>query len=214
MIFYASNGGTRTASPRRAVALAPIPMRGNARNFMSTRKTVSKTLRFEIFKRDSFTCQYCGAHPPAIVLEIDHIIPVASGGGNQMDNLISACLNCNRGKSARSLNSIPQSLQAKAKAIKEREAQIKGYSNIMEAKRIRIESEAKLVEEVFSRFHDGYELTEYSLASVRRFIERLGAPVVIDAMETACTASWVRSNNDFKYFCGICWHLIRDGQEI
>ena len=214
MSFYASNGGIRTTFPRRVVTLAPIRMRGHARNNMTSRKNISKTLRFEIFKRDSFTCQYCGSHPPAVVLEIDHIVPVASGGGNEMDNLISACFACNRGKSARSLSSIPQSLQAKAKAIKEREAQIRGYSNIMEARRQRIVSDGEIVNEVYSRFHAGYCLTEYALLSVRKFIEQLGLPYVIEAMETACSARWVRDSNHFKYFCGICWHKVRESQEI
>jgi 5-methylcytosine-specific restriction endonuclease McrA len=42
----------------------------------NTRKPLSKKLRFEVFKRDGFSCQYCGAHPPDVLLEIDHVIPV------------------------------------------------------------------------------------------------------------------------------------------
>lgn len=44
------------------------------------RKAISKKTRFDVFKRDGFTCQYCGAHPPEVVLHIDHIIAVAEGG--------------------------------------------------------------------------------------------------------------------------------------
>lgn len=49
-------------------------------------------------KRDNFTCQYCGAHGAGVVLEVDHIIPISKGGTSDMDNLITACLDCNRGK--------------------------------------------------------------------------------------------------------------------
>lgn len=66
---------------------------------MTKRKPLSKRIRFEVFKRDSFTCQYCGAQPPGVVLECDHIKPVANGGGNSMENLITSCEECNRGKS-------------------------------------------------------------------------------------------------------------------
>ena len=66
---------------------------------MSNRKSLSKKLRFEVFKRDSFTCQYCGRVAPNVVLEIDHIEPVSKGGGNELLNLISSCYECNRGKS-------------------------------------------------------------------------------------------------------------------
>lgn len=64
------------------------------------RKPISKRVRFEIFKRDLFTCQYCGRTPPTVMLEIDHIIPVAEGGGNDGINLTTSCEDCNSGKSS------------------------------------------------------------------------------------------------------------------
>jgi hypothetical protein len=67
------------------------------------RKSTGKKLRFEVFKRDHFTCQYCGAQPPAIVLVADHITPVAGGGETTLENLITACEPCNQGKGDRSL---------------------------------------------------------------------------------------------------------------
>jgi len=54
--------------------------------------------RFEILKRDGFTCQYCGRKPPEVVLEVDHIIAVYNGGTNDRSNLITSCEPCNRGK--------------------------------------------------------------------------------------------------------------------
>ena len=71
---------------------------------MSARKAITKKLRFEIFKRDSFTCQYCGEKAPDVVLNIDHLIPVAAGGTNDILNLIAACFSCNSGKSDRQLS--------------------------------------------------------------------------------------------------------------
>ena len=71
---------------------------------MAERKPISSKIRFEVFKRDSFTCQYCGRSAPNVVLEVDHITPVNGGGGNEMANLITACHDCNRGKGAIPLN--------------------------------------------------------------------------------------------------------------
>lgn len=71
---------------------------------MAERKPLSKSLRFEVFKRDSFTCQYCGAKAPDVILEVDHINPVAEGGTNDILNLITCCRDCNRGKGKRTLN--------------------------------------------------------------------------------------------------------------
>lgn len=62
------------------------------------RKPVSRSLRFEIFRRDGFVCRYCGSRPPDVVLEVDHIDPVANGGTNDEVNLITSCFDCNRGK--------------------------------------------------------------------------------------------------------------------
>lgn len=64
------------------------------------RDPVSKRTRFEVFKRDKFTCQYCGAQAPDVILHCDHIIPVAGGGASDILNLITACSGCNGGKGA------------------------------------------------------------------------------------------------------------------
>lgn len=70
----------------------------------SKRKSFSKKERYEIFKRDNFTCQYCGQEAPDIILEVDHIKPIAEDGSNDLTNLITSCRDCNRGKGARELN--------------------------------------------------------------------------------------------------------------
>ena len=67
---------------------------------MGNRKSLSKRVRFEVFKRDSFSCQYCGAKAPDVVLHVDHIQPVAEGGDNDLLNLVTACVGCNSGKAA------------------------------------------------------------------------------------------------------------------
>jgi hypothetical protein len=73
---------------------------------MAVRKALSKKTRFEIFKRDGFTCRYCGKQPPDIVLVIDHIDPVANGGDNDAMNLVTSCETCNQGKGARLISTI------------------------------------------------------------------------------------------------------------
>lgn len=68
------------------------------------RDPVSKKTRFEVFKRDRFTCQYCGAKAPEVVLHCDHINPVAEGGDSGIMNLVTACAACNGGKGATKLD--------------------------------------------------------------------------------------------------------------
>ncbi len=59
-------------------------------------------IRARIFKRDDYTCQYCGAR--GVKLECDHVVPVALGGGHEDENLATACLRCNRSKGHRILS--------------------------------------------------------------------------------------------------------------
>lgn len=61
---------------------------------------VSRRLRFEILRRDGHTCRYCGAKAPEAALTVDHVIPVALGGGDEPNNLVAACSDCNSGKSS------------------------------------------------------------------------------------------------------------------
>lgn len=49
------------------------------------------SFRFRILQRDNFTCQYCGRKAPAVVLEVDHVVPRANGGSGRATNLITAC---------------------------------------------------------------------------------------------------------------------------
>jgi len=173
----------------------------------SARKPVSKTLRFEVFKRDSFTCQYCGRTPPAVMLECDHIIPVFAGGGNDIDNLVAACFDCNRGKAARSLSAAPQSLSEKAKAIQEAELQLAGYTAIMAAKRDRVEDEAwQVVDELFGKTG----CTNAQLLSIKRFVEKLGLHPVLSAADIARSAKPYSGGPQWRYFCGVCWNKIKD----
>lgn len=171
----------------------------------SARQILSKKLRFEIFKRDNFACQYCGNHPPEIILEVDHINPASNGGENDPDNLITSCFNCNRGKAANLLTSVPQSLRDKAYEVQEREEQIQGYQAIMQARRDRIEAEVFHILRPFLN-DDGSVKRDY-FNGTKRFIERLGYDEVYEAMEIALGAR-ISYGKKYKYFCGVCWNKI------
>ena len=174
-------------------------------------RNVSKRTRFEVFKRDGFVCQYCGAHPPGVLLHVDHILALANGGTNDSDNLITACEPCNAGKGARPLSVAPQSLGDKAADVAEREAQLLGFQAILDARRQRLDDETWRVLEVFyPRRPASVPRDEFN--STKRFIEKLGVHVALDAAETAMAAPDVQSNRRFRYFCGVCWNKVRETQ--
>ncbi len=57
--------------------------------------------REDIFRRDGFSCVYCGVDPrtqPSVTLSVDHVQPRMRGGDNSEGNLVTACVPCNRAK--------------------------------------------------------------------------------------------------------------------
>ena len=94
---------------------------------MGNRKPLSQKIRFEVFKRDCFTCQYCGRMAPDVVLEVDHINPIVNGGDNDILNLITSCFDCNRGKGKRKLSEKEEikKQQEQLKELSEKREQLK-----------------------------------------------------------------------------------------
>lgn len=66
-----------------------------------SRRDIGPKTRFDVLTRDAYRCQYCGAPAPEVRLHVDHIIPVIDGGSDDMDNLVTACQDCNLGKGRR-----------------------------------------------------------------------------------------------------------------
>jgi hypothetical protein len=60
---------------------------------------ISKRRRWRVLQRDNYTCRYCGAFAPLVILEVDHVTPRSRGGSDDMGNLVTACADCNAGKS-------------------------------------------------------------------------------------------------------------------
>jgi 5-methylcytosine-specific restriction endonuclease McrA len=57
--------------------------------------------RRNLFKRDRWTCQYCGVQPGANELTIDHVVPRSQGGTSTWENCALACVTCNKRKADR-----------------------------------------------------------------------------------------------------------------
>lgn len=176
---------------------------------MAERKPISKKQRFDVFKRDAFTCQYCGCTPPSVVLEVDHVHPVSKGGSNQVDNLLTACFDCNRGKSDGLLTSLPESVNEKAALMAEKLDQLKAFQRLVKAKKRMEEGQIDDVEEAFCVHHPDSKFGPKFRHSVRLFIQKIPAHVVVDYMHLACTRI-DRAEDAVKYFCGICWKTIKE----
>lgn len=145
---------------------------------------VSKRTRFEVFKRDKFTCQYCGQKAPEIVLHLDHVEPSSLGGGNEIINLVTSCKECNQGKSNVRLSddSAIEKQRHQAELLQERREQLE---MVLEWQRGLIDIEGEQVESVgqfFSECVPGYSLNETGIASIRRLLSRFSITEVLEAI--------------------------------
>jgi len=104
---------------------------------------ISVRTRFEVFKRDGFTCKYCGRKSPDVVLEADHIVPVCEGGTDDLINLTTACWDCNHGKAGKPLHDrvTGEDPHDRAIFILEQERQLREYNAVVQQQRQRREEE-------------------------------------------------------------------------
>lgn len=176
---------------------------------------VSRRLRFEILRRDGHTCRYCGAKAPDVALTVDHVIPLALGGGDEPNNLVTACQPCNAGKSsvpadAAIVEDVDAAALMFARAI-EKAALIRQQAAIQRRREL-----AKF-EEVWTgwRYSDGVSvaLPDDWRESVERFLN-LGLDLadVLNLIRPAMTAKGVR--DEFRLFCHKAWEEIGERQEL
>lgn len=174
------------------------------------RKPISKKLRFEIFKRDFFRCQYCGSFPPNVVLEVDHINPLSKGGENDINNLITSCFSCNRGKSNNELNQIPNSLLENIDIAKEKLKQYKQYKKLNESINKIINNDIEKVNNMFMVFYPYCSLSEsFKVNTIKVFIAKIGIDDVLSAMLKTGNKG-LNHNDAVRYFCGICHNIINN----
>lgn len=151
------------------------------------RKPISKRLRFEVFKRDGFTCQYCGKKAPDVVLHVDHVSPVSNGGKNDILNLITSCSDCNLGKGPRELDDsamLAKQQQQLAELNEKREQLALMLKWRDELKGI----EKTKVEEVVRRHNEitpGSILSQSGVKVVEQWIRDFPMDIILDAIDVS-----------------------------
>lgn len=148
------------------------------------RKAMSKKTRFEVFKRDSFKCQYCGKCAPDVILNVDHINPVSKGGDNEILNLITACEDCNGGKSDRLLSddSVMARQRAQLEELNERREQLEQMLAWRDGLRNLDDAALAAAVDAWNEVIVGYSLNETGEMNMRKLVSKFGLPVVLDAI--------------------------------
>ena len=168
------------------------------------RKNIGKKLRFEVFKRDSFKCQYCGESAPDVVLHIDHIKPVADGGDNDLANLITSCVDCNSGKGARLLSdkTMVEKQRKQLEELNERREQLELMLEWRDGLMALEEEQVKSVCERFERWTK-YTVSENGEKTLRTLIKKYGVSEVIESMMLS-VAQYEEVEKIFEYIGRIC----------
>lgn len=181
------------------------------------RKPIPKRTRFEVFKRDKFTCQYCGRKSPEVTLEVDHIKPVAEGGTNDILNLITACFDCNRGKSKIRLDDSTeiQKQQAQLELLAERREQL---AMMLDWRRELSNTDDEVAVGILNYLFEKYgtSLTDDKKARSEaiRFVKNswmnyFGTEEILDAIDTA-SKQYGYATMALRRVGGICYNKRRD----
>ena len=175
------------------------------------RKPISQKTRFEVFKRDNFTCQYCGASAPDVILEIDHIKPVSKGGTNSILNLVTSCRNCNRGKTNKVLsdNSAVKLQQHRMEEIQERRNQLEMVLKWHDELEYELEMEVNAVDGILSQ-RTKRNLNDLGRADARKLIQRFGFAEVCESLRIAIDKYYNGTSSSLNYALakvgGICYN--------
>lgn len=168
------------------------------------RKAVSKRRRFEVFKRDKFTCLYCGQRPPQVVLHLDHIVAVSNGGDNSTPNLATSCEACNQGKSNVPLDQAIPVVQAEIERGQEMLAQLKAMNRLAKAQRQCQDESVKIITRAFV----GYEVPLHVEDKIRMFLNHLPVDQILGIVNDVLSRDGI--DNIWLYFLKICWNRLQE----
>lgn len=177
---------------------------------------VSRRLRYEVLRRDAHRCRYCGSGAPDVPLTVDHVVPVALGGSDDPANLVTACRDCNSGKSASSPDApIVADIDQKAAEW------ARAMSVVVEARTAELAVERtrlNLFDEHWDTWYFGndepFPRDPNWKNSVLRFMAGgLDDQFLADAVDTAMGRPRMPTGDVWRYFCGICWRELDDLRE-
>lgn len=173
---------------------------------------VSRSLRFQILRRDDHRCRYCGAAAPEVKLTVDHVLPETLGGTDDPANLVTACEGCNGGKSA-----TPPDAARVAEVSQDALRWAAAVRHAADAMLLEHRARANDQDEFERRWnswtyeHRGERRTVDLPANWRSTVDRLraaGLPldILLSCIEVAMSRRGVGS--EFNYMCGVAWKKI------
>lgn len=175
---------------------------------------VSRRVRFEVLRRDNHQCRYCGAAAPDVPLVVDHVVPVALGGSDDPTNLVTACQDCNSGKTSTNPDSA---------LVADIDAKAAQWAQAMAIVAQRRAADRERREQTALEFFDHWQShreSQWKSADMAPGWENslmtfLDAGLEVDDIkDLMVVALKTRTATDkWRYFCGCCWTRVRQAQE-
>jgi hypothetical protein len=148
------------------------------------RTAISKRTRFEVFKRDKFACQYCGKAAPNVVLQVDHIQPCAKDGDSDILNLVTACQDCNAGKSDKVLSD-DTAVQKRKQQLDDLQERREQLGMMVEWQKTLLDLDETATQEVgslWSRLVSPYTLTSIGYERLGKLVRKYGLGEIFECM--------------------------------
>lgn len=146
--------------------------------------SITKKIRFEVFKRDKFTCQYCGQQAPDVTLQVDHIEPKSAGGSDDILNLVTSCFDCNQGKKHRRLSD-NDAIKKRKKQLDDLQERREQLEMLMEWHKSLIDLEGQVVTEIADLWLEltgGWTPNDAGMADLKKWSKKFGLNELIEAM--------------------------------
>jgi hypothetical protein len=175
------------------------------------RTAISKSVRFAIFARDGYARRYCGRQSDQSPLVIDHVTPVAQGGTNDPENLITACNDCNAGKAAKTPTQAAPTEHDRLRLSQERNEQISALESAKAAMAAR-EEFRQLIVNLWCDLRNQDEADSRTISLMAHFAHEHGIENVARWIEIAHTrlGPWAKDYKVAKYICGIRRNIIKE----
>lgn len=176
---------------------------------------VSRRLRFEVLKRDNYSCRYCGAKAPDVALTVDHVIPVTLGGSDDPWNLVAACGPCNGGKA---------SVAPDAPLVADSNADHIRWGKAIQMAAWYWSIDREVLDDVLAAFDQKWLVWKVGdkpiprpldwRASIERFYQSgIEEAALTHFLDVAMRNDRVVAGDTWAYFCGCCWKHVRKLQD-
>lgn len=164
--------------------------------------SVTKRTRFEVLKRDDFTCRYCRATDTKIT--VDHVVPVSLGGSDDPSNLVAACADCNAGKASASLDDAHVA-EITDESLRLGEIVRRAYTALAD----QVEARAHYAEAFAADTARMSKPTDWRDSIGRWHDMGVPYPLIREAAQIAMSKTKVPPAGKFTYFCAIVWKQVQ-----